>query len=38
MRIAKGRMVEGWQNWDMLGMLQQIQAENRALTYVALDN
>src|SRR6516164_5523150 len=24
-RIADGRMVEGWQNWDMLGMMEQIR-------------
>jgi steroid delta-isomerase-like uncharacterized protein len=35
MRIADGRMVEGWQNWDMLGMLQQIQGATRSGTYVA---
>jgi len=37
MRVANGKMVEGWQNWDMLGMMQQIQERNRAVTYVALD-
>jgi steroid delta-isomerase-like uncharacterized protein len=35
MRIADGRMVEGWQNWDMLGLLQQIQGTNRSATYVS---
>jgi steroid delta-isomerase-like uncharacterized protein len=34
LRIADGRMVEGWQNWDMLGMLEQIQGLNRSATYV----
>jgi steroid delta-isomerase-like uncharacterized protein len=34
LRIAEGRMVESWQNWDMLGMLQQIQGLNRSATYV----
>jgi steroid delta-isomerase-like uncharacterized protein len=33
-RIANGRMIEGWQNWDMLGMLEQIQGLNRSATYV----
>jgi predicted ester cyclase len=35
MRIANGKAVEGWQNWDMLGMMQQIQGGERAATYVA---
>ena len=35
MRIADGRIVEGWQNWDMLGMLQQIEGTKRSPTYVA---
>ena len=35
LRIAEGRMVEGWQNWDMLGMLEQIQGSNRSATYVS---
>jgi steroid delta-isomerase-like uncharacterized protein len=35
LRIANGRMVEGWQNWDMLGMLEQIQGLSRSATYVS---
>jgi len=35
MRIAGGKAVEGWQNWDMLGMMQQIQGTGRAATYAA---
>ena len=35
LRIANGRMIEGWQNWDMLGMLEQIQGLNRSATYVS---
>lgn len=35
MRIANGKLAEGWQNWDMLGMLEQIHERNRAATYVA---
>ena len=27
-------MVEGWQNWDMLGMLEQIQGSGRSATYI----
>lgn len=34
-RISDGRMVEGWQNWDMLGMLEQIQGSGRSATYVS---
>ena len=28
-RIAKGKIVEGWDNWDRLGMLEQIGAYKR---------
>jgi steroid delta-isomerase-like uncharacterized protein len=35
MRIADGRAVEGWQNWDMLGLMQQIEGGPRAATYAA---
>jgi hypothetical protein len=24
-RLARGKIVEGWVNWDALGMLQQLQ-------------
>ena len=34
-RIADGMAIEAWQNWDMLGMLQQIQGGERAATYIA---
>jgi predicted ester cyclase len=34
-RIANGRFVAAWQNWDMLGMLQQISGESMAPTYIA---
>jgi steroid delta-isomerase-like uncharacterized protein len=33
--VVDGRFVEGWQNWDMLGMLQQIQGAQPASTYVS---
>ena len=35
MRIAGGRFVAGWQNWDMLGLMQQIKGESMAPTYIA---
>ncbi len=35
MRVANGMLMEGWQNWDMLGLMQQIQGEHKAPTYVA---
>jgi predicted ester cyclase len=34
-RVKDGLLIEGWQNWDMLGLLQQIKEEERAPTYVA---
>jgi steroid delta-isomerase-like uncharacterized protein len=37
LRVANGQMLEGWQNWDMLGMLEQIQGRRPAATYVAAE-
>jgi steroid delta-isomerase-like uncharacterized protein len=34
-RIANGKLVAGWQNWDMLGLMQQIKGEPMAPTYLA---
>lgn len=34
MRVAGGKLVEGWQNWDMLGVVEQIQGKGRCGTYV----
>jgi steroid delta-isomerase-like uncharacterized protein len=34
-RIANGKIVAGWQNWDMLGLMQQIKDEPMAPTYIA---
>jgi predicted ester cyclase len=25
LRVANGKLVEGWQNWDMLGLIEQIR-------------
>ena len=34
-RVADGKVIEAWQNWDMLGMMQQIQSEGKkAATYI----
>jgi steroid delta-isomerase-like uncharacterized protein len=34
-RASAGKIVEAWQNWDMLGMLEQIQSAVRpAATYI----
>lgn len=34
-RVRDGKFVEGWQNWDMLSLLQQIRGEPKAPTYIA---
>ena len=34
-RFANGRFVEAWQNWDMLGLLHQLQAEDAAVEHTA---
>jgi steroid delta-isomerase-like uncharacterized protein len=34
-RLADGKLAEGWQNWDMLGLMQQITDAPRAMTYIA---
>ena len=33
-RVAGGKIAEGWQNWDMLGLMQQIQGHHHAATYI----
>ena len=33
LRVAGGKLVEGWQNWDMLGMFDQIQGKGRGGSY-----
>lgn len=35
LRVTGERIAEGWQNWDMLGMLEQIQNRARSATYIA---
>ena len=34
-QVEQGKATEAWQNWDMLGLLQQIQETQRAATYIA---
>ncbi len=33
-RVVDGKFVEAWQNWDMLGMMEQIQGRNKSPTYI----
>ncbi len=35
MRVREGRIVEGWQNWDMLGLMEQIHGRDQSPTYLA---
>jgi steroid delta-isomerase-like uncharacterized protein len=34
-RIANNKLVEAWQNWDMMGMMEQIHDKGRSATYVS---
>jgi predicted ester cyclase len=38
MRVAGGKLVEGWQNWDMLGLMQQIEGAGKAATYMSVSS
>jgi hypothetical protein len=33
--IESARILKGWQNWDMLGMLEQLRGERKSATYIA---
>ena len=35
MRVENGRLAEAWQNWDMLGLLTQIEGKAKAATYIS---
>ena len=34
-RVGNGMILEGWQNWDMLGMMEQLRGTKKSATYVA---
>jgi steroid delta-isomerase-like uncharacterized protein len=34
LRVAGGKLIEGWQNWDMLGLMEQISGVGRSATYI----
>jgi steroid delta-isomerase-like uncharacterized protein len=34
LRVAGGKLAEGWQNWDMLGMMEQIRNSGKSATYI----
>jgi predicted ester cyclase len=36
LRLADGKFVEAWQNWDMLGMMEQIRGVGKSGTYIAV--
>jgi hypothetical protein len=29
------KLIEGWQNWDMLGLMEQLKGASQSRTYVA---
>ncbi len=33
--VKDGKLIEGWQNWDMLGLLEQIKSAPRSPTFIA---
>ena len=33
-RVLGGKFVEAWQNWDMLGLMEQLQGARSATTYI----
>jgi steroid delta-isomerase-like uncharacterized protein len=35
-RVAGGKVIECWQNWDMLGMMEQIRGAGKSATYIAV--
>jgi predicted ester cyclase len=37
LRVANNKLMEGWQNWDMLAMTEQIKGMHRSPTYISAD-
>jgi steroid delta-isomerase-like uncharacterized protein len=35
LRVADDKILEAWQNWDMLGMMEQVNGLSRSATYIA---
>ena len=35
LRVKNNKLMEGWQNWDMLGLMEQIKGNRRAPTYIS---
>jgi steroid delta-isomerase-like uncharacterized protein len=33
-RVANGQIAEAWQNWDMLGLMEELNGLSRSATYV----
>jgi predicted ester cyclase len=35
LKTLDDKVVEGWQNWDMLGLMQQINEQSKSPAYIA---
>jgi steroid delta-isomerase-like uncharacterized protein len=35
LRVKGGKFLEGWQNWDMLGLMEQVRGAEKTPTYIA---
>ncbi len=35
LRVGNGMILEGWQNWDMLAMMEQLRGARKSATYIA---
>ena len=35
-RVSGGRLAAGWQNWDMLGMMEQLRGTGKSATHIAV--
>jgi predicted ester cyclase len=36
MRVAEGKLIEGWQNWDMAGVLEAIGVRDKGTNVLAV--